>query len=577
MYIDKIPNRGSPPAILIRESYRKNGKVCKRTLGNISFLPPEAIEALKRSFYGHAPAAPSAPDHLPDDRFDLGRGLAHGSVCAVLGSIRRLGLERMLDRKPSRERDIVMAMIADRLLSGDSKLATTRQCHSETATSTLGEQLNLSDLDADECYSAMDWLLERQSRMQKELARRHIQNGRLTLVDVSSSYFEGRLCPLAKHGYSRDHRRDLPQIVYGLICDERGRPVAVSVFDGNTSDHEIFPELVEMIRKDFRIEEPVFVGDRGMISGKAIAALREATGAHWITALNSVAIRHLMDGSSAQELFKDGADLREISNPDYPDERLVVCRNSRLAEERARKREELLVWTERQLGKIRQRISGKKNPLRGRDLIGIAVGKIISSRKMQKHFLLEIGDESLTWKRDDEKIRREAALDGLYVIRTDLKPERLASEDAVLHYKRLAEVERAFRSLKSEDLNIRPVRHRLEGRVRAHVFLCMLAYYVEFHMRERLKPFLFHDEDGATRTSPVAEPVRSDAAKLKDLEKLNAQGEAVSNFEDLIRQLATVVRAKVTWTADDGTSSFLKSSTPSERQQKMFDLLEVGL
>jgi len=571
MYIEHVPNRNSAPAVLLRESWRENGKTKKRTVGNLSSLPEETVEAVRAALKGEVvPAARAISE--PEKTLEIINARQHGHVAAIVAIINKSGLLQTIDRKPSRQRDIVVAMIADRLLHGDSKLATARHCQSETAATTLGELLSLEDLDEHECYLAMDWLLGRQEPMQKKLAKKHLADGGPVLFDLSSSYFEGHTCPLAKHGYSRDKRGDLPQVNYGMYCNADGVPIGVEVLAGNESDRVAFPKAVERVRNDFGRKNVIFVGDRGMIGGKAIDDyLRGEEGAQWITALNSASIAKLQRQGDVQLSFFDQRDLASITHPDYPDERLIVCRNPLLADERARKREALLAATEKLLAKVKAKVDRKRKPLRGKPEIGIEVGKVINSKKVAKHFRIKVGDDSFEYSRDREKIDSEASLDGLYVIRSNVEPSEMSDERVVAHYKNLALVERAFRSLKSIDIRVRPINHRLADRVRSHIFICMLAYYVEHQMRLVLAPLMFVDEEkpsAETRNSVVSPAGRSDSAKRKDAAHRNEHGFRLSSFRDILESLSAVTRSTVLIKGHP-KGRFKTTSRPTTYQQEI--------
>jgi transposase len=578
MYIERVPNRNSPPAVLLRESWRENGKTKKRTVGNLSSLSDETIEAIRSALKGNVVPAALAIKN-PQERLGLTDSRQHGHVAAILATIGRAGLLRAIDRKPSRERDIVTAMIADRLLHGDSKLATARHCQKETAATTLGELLSLEDLDEHECYQAMDWLLERQESIQKKLASKHLSDGGPVLFDLSSSYFEGHTCPLAKHGYSRDKRSDLPQVNYGMYCNAQGVPIGVEVLAGNENDHVAFPKAVARVRKDFGRENVIFVGDRGMISGKAIDDyLRDEEGAQWITALNSVSIAKLQRQGSIQLSLFDQRDLVSVTHADYPDERLIVCRNPLLAGERARKREVLLVETEKLLAKVKAKVDRQRKPVRGKSEIGIEVGKVVNRKKVAKHFHIEIDDDRFEYFRDQEKIDVESSLDGLYVIRRNVDADEMSDERVVAHYKNLALVERAFRSLKSIDIRVRPIHHRLADRVRSHIFICMLAYYVEYELRQALAPLMFVDEEKAsaeTRESIVKPAERSESAKLKDATRRNEHGFGLSSFRDILESLSAVTRSNVVIEGHPN-GRFTMTSRPTPYQQEIIRRLGLA-
>ncbi len=576
MYIERVPNRKSPPAVLLRESWRENGKVRKRTVANLSGLPDHIIDALQAALKGQSiPAEEGIVD--PEKAISIHDSRLHGHVATIHAVLKKSGLLSMIDSKPSRERDLVAAMIIDRVISGDSKLATVRHCSPETATTTLGEIFSLEDIDEHDCYNAMDWLLDRQEKIQRKLAKKHLKAGDSVLFDLSSSYFEGRTCPLAKFGYSRDHRSDRPQVNYGLYCNAEGVPVGVEVLPGNESDRVAFPKAVERVRNDFGLNRIIFIGDRGMISGKAIDQyLRDEDGADWITALNGASIAKLERIGAIQLSFFDECDLVSITHPDYPDERLVICRNADLAKRRAKNREALLRATEKLIEAVHKKVTRKNNPLRGKENIGIEIGKIISKKRVAKHFVTVIEDDSLTYHRNEEKIREESALDGLYVIRSSVDEKRMSDDDLVANYKNLEMVERAFRSLKSIDLNVRPIYHRLENRVRAHIFICMLAYYIEHHMRTLLAPLLFAEEEKEpiSERDSVVDPVkRSDSAREKDATRRTADDRfPISSFRDIIKTLSTITRSRV---KVDGhkNGNFKTVSKPTAYQQEILEKL----
>lgn len=572
MYVVDVPNRNSPPATLLRESYREDGKVKNRTLANLSHWPRHKIEALKA-------VLKSATGSLPLGAFENIRSLPYGHVAAALGSLRRLGIDSLMAAKPSRPRELCIAMVLSRLLFPQSKLALVRALAGETASSSLGEVLGVVDADEDELYSAMDWLLSRQDRIEAALAKRHLAEGTLVLYDVSSTYFEGRQCPLARIGHSRDGRFDRPQIVFGLLTDAEGCPVATEVFEGNTGDPKTVLSQVKKLRERFGLERVVLVGDRGMITSARIEHdLRQAPGLEWITALRGPAIRKLADAGVIDVSLFDERELAEVSSPDYPGERLIVCRNPLLAAERKRKREDLLQATERELDKIVLATTRSKNRLHGKDRIGLRVGRVLGRFKVGKHFKLAIDEERFSYRRNATTISEEAALDGIYVIRTSLTRETSTPHDTVLSYKRLAQVERAFRCIKTVDLKLRPIYHHLAGRVRAHVFICVLAYYVEWHMRRALAPMLFEDEDkqaaARLRSSPVAKAQRSPTAERKARTKLDAAGQPVHSFTTLLDDLATIVKNR--YRAKDGSGTELETiTTPTALQRRALDLLGV--
>jgi len=564
MHIHVVPNRGSPPTVLLRESYREGSKVGKRTLANLSSLSAAQIEAIRATLRGETlqPVAQS---------FEVTASRAHGHVQAVALTLQRLGLASLLASKACRERDLVLAMVASRIVAPHTKLATTRWWH----TTTLAEDFGVAQASEDDLYAAMDWLLQRQHTIQKKLAARHLSVGALVLYDLSSSYFEGSCCPLAKLGYSRDGRRGLLQVNYGLLTDARGCPVAVSVHEGNVADSQTLLPEVKRLRADFGVEQLVMVGDRGMISNQAIAELRQSEGIAWITALKSVSIRALIEQGHLQLGLFDERNLLELSSPDYPGERLVACRNPQLAKLRTHKREELLAATEASLAKIKARVDAGK--LLGQDEIGLRVGKVINQYKMAKHFELAIGDNTFTFARRSEGIAAEAALDGLYIIRTSVPSAQMDAPDCVRNYKSLANVERAFRSLKTIDLKVRPIHHRSADRVRAHIFLCMLAYYVEWHMREAWRELMFADTEQAAKATrdPVAPARRSKAALAKAAHHTLDDGTPAHSFATLMAELATIVRNTCrTPQAGPDAPTFEVLTTPNAKQQRAFELLQ---
>jgi transposase len=564
MHIHVVPNRGSPPTVLLRESYREGSKVGKRTLANLSSLSAAQIEAIRAALRGEAlqPVAQS---------FEITASRSHGHVQAVGEAMQRLGFASLIASKPCRERELVLAMVASRIVAPHTKLATTRWWH----TTTLAEDFGVADASEDDLYAAMDWLLARQDRVQKKLAPRHLSTGGLVLYDLSSSYFEGSCCPLAKLGYSRDGRRGLLQVNYGLLTDARGCPVAVSVYEGNVTDSQTLMPEVTRLREDFRLEQLVLVGDRGMISNKAIDELRETDGIAWITALKSVSIRALVEQGQLQLDLFDERNLLELSSPDYPGERLVACRNPQLAKLRTHKRQELLAATEHNLDKIKARVDAGK--LVGQDEIGLRVGKVVNQYKVAKHFELAIGDTTFTFARKHDNIAAEAALDGIYIIRTSVSAAQMDAPQCVRNYKSLANVERAFRSLKTIDLKVRPIHHRTADRVRAHIFLCMLAYYVEWHMREAWRELMFADTDQQAKVTrdPVAPAKRSKAALAKAARRTLDDGTPVHSFSTLMTELATIVRNTCrTPKAGPDAPTFEILTTPNAKQRRALELLQ---
>jgi len=580
MYVATVPNRSSPPAILLRESYRAGGKVKSRTLANLTHWPPAKIAALRRVLADEPPAAQRSAGPGGSGAFEIQRSLPHGHVAAVLGTLRRLGLEPLLATKRSAARDAVVALIVARVIDPRSKLATARGLDGETAFTSLGETLGLSSATPDELYAAMDWLLPRQPAIEQALARRHLAEQTLVLYDVTSTYFEGRTCPLARFGHSRDGRKDKLQIVFGLLCNAAGCPVAVEVFDGNTADPKTLTEQIEKIQQRFGLQRVVVVGDRGMLTAARIERELRPKGLDWITALRAPAIRALADAGVVQPSLFDERDLAEITAPAYPGERLVACRNPWLAEERARKRKELLAATEEELDRIVAATGRSKNRLRGQDQIGLRAGKVLNRFKMGKHFRLEISTDSFRYQRDDEAIAAEAALDGIYIVRTSLPADTLKAEQTVRAYKGLAVAERAFRSLKTVDLKVRPIHHRLAERVRAHVLLCTLAYYVEWHMRQALAPLLFDDDDKpageARRLSVVAPAQRSARAARKAATQETAEERPVHSFQTLLADLATLAKNRVRFAESDAATMTIYTQ-PTPLQQHALALLQVRL
>ena len=572
MYVDVVPNRNSPPAVLLRESYRDAGRSRKRTLANLSKLPDAAIEAVRRVLRG---------DRLvtPEEAFTCVRSLPHGHVAAVLGTLKRLGLHTLIARGASRARDLVLALITARVIDPRSKLATARALAPETAASTLGRMLELDDVAPQELYAAMDWLLERQAGIEQRLAQRHLREHTLVLYDLTSSYLEGTHCPLAQRGYSRDGKPGTLQIVFGLLCTADGCPVAVEVFEGATSDSRTVAAQVQKLRERFGLEQVVLVGDRGMLTAARIREdLQGVDGLRWITTLRAPMIRRLLRAGAVKPSLFDERDLAEITSDDFPGERLIVCRNPLLAARRRRKRQELLAATEKDLAPIAAATARENRPLRGAAEIGLRVGRVIHRRKMAKHFITAITDETFTFRRDDEKIAAEEALDGIYIVRSNVEPEQFDAARTVRAYKDLSNVERAFRSLKSVDLKVRPIHHRRPDRVRAHVLLCMLAYYVEWHMRRTLAPILFddHDRDGAEqrRRSVVAPARRSQAADAKAGRKRTDDDLPVHSFSTLLADLGTMTANTVRADARDG-DTFTLQTRPTPVQERCFQLLGV--
>lgn len=565
MHIDKIPNGKYRPTYLLRRSRREGKKVVKETLANLTMLPDEIIESIRMMLKGQklVPA---------EEAFDVVKSRQHGTVQAVMTAMNRLGFKELIASKSSRERDLVVAMIAARIIDPDTKLATTRWWHNTS----LPTEFNVSDANENDLYEAMDWLLKRKKYIQQKLAKRHLSEGSKMLYDLSSSYFEGDKCPLARRGYNRDKKKGKLQVNYGLLTDERGCPITVQIVEGNVSDTKTFMPQVKQIQDEFGIKQMVLIGDRGMISKKQIDSLQEISGIDWITALRSGSIRKLIDDKSIQPELFDERNLFEIEHPDYPDERLIACRNPYLATHRAKTRQSLLDKTIENLEKIQQGV--QKGRIEGADKIGVKVGKIIDKYKVAKHFDLEISENSLEFTVNQEHVSKEAALDGIYVIRTSVPKSSMDSETAVRNYKNLSQVERAFRSMKSIDLMVRPIHHRLPDRVRAHIFICMLAYYVQWHMRQAWSSLMFTDEDEEWRENhdPVAPAEPSDSAKAKKSgRKKRSEGEPYNSFRTLLNSLSTIVKnsCKVYHNKNKNTI-FETVTTPDDAQKKAMELLK---
>lgn len=576
MYIERVPNRNSPPAVLLRESYREGKKVRKRTLANLSKLPDEAVDGLKILLKGG-----KAIEDI-EEGFNIVRSRPHGHVAAVLGTIKKIGLDSIISSENTRQRRLVLSMIAARIIAPRSKLATARGLQQATQLSSLGERLGLSGTDEDELYLAMDWLLSRQEEIENSLASIHLVEGTLVLYDVSSTYFEGKTCPLAQFGYNRDKKKGKLQIVFGLLCNAQGCPISVEVFSGNTADPSTLTQQIEKVRSRFGLKKIIWVGDRGMITQARIREdLQKNSGVDWITALRSSQIRKLVSQSYIQLSLFDEKDLAEITCEDYPGERLVACRNPFLAEERKRNREELLQATEQKLDKIVSATSRQRCPLRGEAEIGLKVGEVINKYGVAKHFNIQITPDSFSYQRNRESIEEEATLDGLYVVRSSVPEETLNAEDTVKAYKSLSKVEQAFRSYKTIDLKVRPIYHRNSDRVKAHVFLCMLAYYVEWHMRQCLSPILFDEDDWedskSKREGIVTHSTKSDSASSKAQRKRTADNLPVHSFQTLLADLGTIVNNRIQSNIPGVNFDFDKVTEPTPVQRKALDLLGVSL
>jgi hypothetical protein len=550
---------------LLRRSYREGPHVKHQTLANLSHLPERLIDIIRRSLQGEAFASVA-------ERFRVTQSLPHGHVEAVLGTIRRLGLDTLLGAKPSRPRALVVAMIAARVLFPSSKLATTRHWHSTT----LAEDLGVGDAEVDDLYQALDWLVRRQAAIEKKLAKRHLAERTLVLYDVSSSFYEGHTCPLARYGYDRDGKKGLPIIVYGLLTDQAGRPVAIEVYPGNTADPKTVPDQVNKLRRRFGLKRLVLVGDRGMLTDVQLQALRKRPGLGWISALRSERLRELVAAGCLQRSLFDEVNLAEITAPDFPDERLIACYNPLLAEQRHRKRQELLAQTEKQLTALTREVARRtKKPL-SQTAIALKAGRRIQRGKMAKHYLLTIADGVFTWERHQASIAQEEQLDGIYVIRTSESKRRLSAADSVRSYKRLTQVERAFRTLKGVDLLVRPIFHRVEPRVRAHLLLCMLAYYVEWHMYAALTPLLFADDERSqsmTTRDPVAPAEPSEAAQRKKATRRTADGHEVHSFRTLLAELGKRCRTTCLITATEPHTTFTQVTECTPLQAEAFRLL----
>lgn len=574
MYIESIPNRKSPPCILLREDHREGKRVVKKTLANLTKWPKHVVDGLRILIRG------GTATELKDS-FTITRSLPHGHVAAVRSVLHLLELDKMIAARSSRERDLVEAMIVARVIDPQSKLATARGFRNETLFSSLAEECRLGSLDEDSLYEAMDWLLARQGRIEDKLASRHLQEGTFVLYDLTSTWYEGRTCSLAKLGHSRDKRKGKLQIEFGLLCDIQGRPVAVEVFEGNTGDPATVASQIQKIRERFGLQRVVIVGDRGMLTEARIRdEFKGVEGLDWISALRGPAIKKLLENKHFTMSLFDDRDMAEITSPDYPGERLMVCRNPLLAEDRRRTREELLKATEKMLEPIANATRRQKKPLRGKKNIALRAGKVINKYKVAKHFKLTITDTDFKYERKDKEIRAEAALDGFYVVHTSLSSEAITPEDTVSAYKRLSVVERAFRCIKTVDMKVRPIFHRLEKRVRAHIFLCMLAYYVEWEMRRLLAPVLFDDEDHELaeqqRLSVVAPARRSEKAKRKASSKRTDDGVPVHSFRTLLKDLATITKNRIQPNIPDA-DTFTQVTQPTDTQKKVLDLLSARL
>jgi transposase len=574
MYIEKVPNRNSPPAVLLRESYREGDQVKKRTLANLSKLPDDIIDNLKLALKG---ATLSMNEGIPN-HFEVIRSLPHGHVMAILETIKKLGLDKIISEKSSRIRNLVVAMIVARIINPKSKLATARGFNSETGSQSLGQLLDLEKADEDELYNALDWLLEKQEKIEKHLALKHLESGTLVLYDVTSTYLEGNGCELGKYGYNRDKKKGKTQIVFGLLCSAKGCPIAVEVFAGNTSDGATLSGQIEKVRKGWGIENVVWVSDRGILTNSKIKELvKPIEGLDYITGLTKPQIRKLAEVEVIQLGLFDQVNLVEFESEDYPDERLIACRNPFIAQKNQLQREALLEAVEKELDLIVQATQREKRALKGQDKIALRVGKILNQFKVNKYYNLEITEEGFSYQRQRELIAQETALDGVYVLRTSLESTLMDAATTVKAYKSLSQVEEAFRCYKSIDLKVRPIYHYKGDRVKAHIFLCMLAYYVEWHLKQCLAPLLFEDEEIDDGSLNVIKASRSESAQSKERKKRNQENFPVHSFRTLLEDLGTICLNTVECTIREGSYRFSKITRPTQLQQKALDLLGVSL
>ena len=574
MYIEKVPNRNSPPAVLLRESYREGDQVKKRTLANLSKLPDDIIDNLKLALKG---ATLSMNEGIPN-HFEVIRSLPHGHVMAILETIKKLGLDKIISEKSSRIRNVVVAMIVARIINPKSKLATARGFNSETCSQSLGQLLDLEKADEDELYNALDWLLEKQEKIEKHLAIKHLESGTLVLYDVTSTYLEGNGCELGKYGYNRDKKKGKTQIVFGLLCSAKGCPIAVEVFEGNTSDCATLSGQIEKVRKGWGIENVVWVSDRGILTNSKINELvKPIEGLDYITGLTKPQIRKLAEVEVIQLGLFDQVNLVEFESEDYPDERLIACRNPFIAQKNQLQREALLEAVEKELDLIVQATQREKRALKGQDKIALRVGKVLNQFKVNKYYNLEITEEGFSYQRQRELIAQETALDGVYVLRTSLESTLMDAATTVKAYKSLSQVEEAFRCYKSIDLKVRPIYHYKGDRVKAHIFLCMLAYYVEWHLKQCLAPLLFEDEEIDDGSLNVIKASRSESAQSKERKKRNQENLPVHSFRTLLEDLGTICLNTVECTIREGSYRFSKITRPTQLQQKALDLLGVSL
>ncbi|REJ43727.1 MAG: IS1634 family transposase [Microcystis flos-aquae DF17] len=574
MYIEKVPNRNSPPAVLLRESYREGEQVKKRTLANLSKLPDDIIDNLKLALKG---ATLSMTEGIPN-HFEVIRSLPHGHVMAILETIKKLGLDKIISEKSSRIRNLVVAMIVARIINPKSKLATARGFNSETCSQSLGQLLDLEKADEDELYNALDWLLEKQDKIEKHLALKHLESGTLVLYDVTSTYLEGNGCELGKYGDNRDKKKGKTQIVFGLLCSAKGCPIAVEVFEGNTSDGATLSGQIEKVRKGWGIENVVWVSDRGILTNSKIKELvKPLEGLDYITGLTKPQIRKLAEVEVIQLGLFEQVNLVEFESEDYPDERLIACRNPFIAQKNQLQREALLEAVEKELDLIVQATQREKRALKGQDKIALRVGKVLHQFKVNKYYNLEITEEGFSYQRKLELIAQETALDGVYVLRTSLESTLMDAATTVKAYKSLSPVEEAFRCYKSIDLKVRPIYHYKGDRVKAHIFLCMLAYYVEWHLKQSLAPLLFEDEEIDDGSLNVIKANRSESAQSKERKKRNQENLPVHSFRTLLEDLGTICLNTVECTIREGSYRFSKITPPTQLQQKALDLLGVSL
>ncbi len=574
MYIERVPNRNSPPAVLLRESYREGNQVKKRTLANLSKLPEDVVDNMKLALKG---GQISIEKGIPSN-FEVIRSLPHGHVAAILETIKKLGLSQIISKQSSRKKNLVLAMIVARIINPKSKLATCRGFNHQTCSNSLGQLLNLENAKSDELYEALDWLLENQSKIEDKLATKHLISGSLVLYDVTSSYLEGTGCELGEYGYNRDKKRGKTQIVFGLLCDANGCPIAVEVFSGNTSDSATLTNQIEKVRNRFGIKNVVWVTDRGILTNANINELvKPVEGLDYISGLTKPQIRKLAEVEVIQLGLFDEVNIVEFESEDYPEERLVACRNPLIAEKNEKQREAILEAVEKELSQIVKATKREKRALKGQDKIALRVGKVLNKYRVNKYYVLDIKEKEFSYERRSELIAQEAALDGVYVIRTSVKKTLMDAPSTVKAYKSLSQVEEAFRCYKSIDLKVRPIYHYKSERVKAHIFLCMLAYYVEWHLRKILAPLLFEDEETEAITTDVIKAHRSESAKKKDRTKRNKEHLPIHSFRTLLEDLATICLNKIKCNFASGSYVFCKITQPSSLQQSCLDLLEVSL